>query len=83
MGKDILLPVDIAGIHFKNPFFVASGPTTKSVAQLRRIEEAGWAAASIKMCIRDSVCVSYRPAIDPSAVKEVDARCRILLTAEC
>ena len=61
MGKDILLPVDIAGIHFKNPFFVASGPTTKSVAQLRRIEEAGWAAASIKLTIDPFPYVNRKP----------------------
>ena len=60
MGKDILLPVDIAGIHFKNPFFVASGPTTKSVAQLRRIEDAGWAAASIKLTIDPFPCVNRK-----------------------
>ena len=49
--KDIHIPVTIGGVTFKNPFFVASGPTTKSVKQLKRIEETGWAAASIKLSI--------------------------------
>ena len=47
--KDINIPVTIGGVTFKNPFFVASGPTTKNVKQLIRIEETGWAAASIKL----------------------------------
>ena len=51
MKKEILLPVEVAGIQFKNPFYVASGPTTKSVAQLKRIEQCGWAAASIKLTL--------------------------------
>ena len=49
--KDIQIPVTIGGVTFKNPFFVASGPTTKTVKQLKRIEETGWAAASIKLSI--------------------------------
>ncbi len=73
MGKDILLPVDIAGIHFKNPFFVASGPTTKSVAQLRRIEDAGWAAASIKLTIDPFPYVNRKPRY--AVFKDRDALC--------
>ena len=34
MRKDLYLPVEVGGITFKNPFYVASGPTTKSVKQL-------------------------------------------------
>ena len=51
MKNDLYLPVEVGGITFKNPFYVASGPTTKSVKQLLRIEETGWAAASIKLTI--------------------------------
>ena len=49
MPKDLYLPVTVGGIEFKNPFIVASGPTTKSVKQMVAIEKAGWAAASIKL----------------------------------
>jgi NADPH-dependent glutamate synthase beta subunit-like oxidoreductase len=49
MSKDLYLPVSVGGIAFKNPFIVASGPTTKSVKQMIAIEKAGWAAASIKL----------------------------------
>lgn len=28
---DINIPVTIGGVTFKNPFYVASGPTTKTV----------------------------------------------------
>lgn len=49
MNKKINIPITVGGVKFKNPFYVASGPTTKSVQQLKRIEETGWAAASIKL----------------------------------
>lgn len=51
MSGNYNLPVEIAGVKFRNPFFVASGPTTKSVEQLKKIEECGWGAASIKLTI--------------------------------
>ncbi len=47
--KDILLPVEIAGVKFRNPFYVASGPTTMTIEQLMRIEETGWGGASLKL----------------------------------
>jgi len=59
--KEIILPVEVGGITFKNPFFVASGPTTKSVKQLVRIEETGWAAASIKLTIAPEPYLSRYP----------------------
>ncbi len=61
MGKDLYLPVEVGGIIFKNPFFVASGPTTKSVKQLQRIEETGWAAASIKLTIDPAPYINRVP----------------------
>lgn len=51
MTGNFNLPVEIAGVKFRNPFYVASGPTTKSVEQLKKIEECGWGAASIKLTI--------------------------------
>jgi NADPH-dependent glutamate synthase beta subunit-like oxidoreductase/dihydroorotate dehydrogenase len=61
MSKDLYLPVEVGGITFKNPFYVASGPTTKSVKQLKRIEETGWAAASIKLTIDPAPYINRVP----------------------
>ena len=59
--SDIRIPVNVGGITFKNPFYVASGPTTKSVRQLMRIEETGWAAASIKLSIDPAPYINRKP----------------------
>ena len=55
------IDVTIGGVTFKNPFYVASGPTTKSVRQLVRIEETGWAAASIKLTIDPAPYINRLP----------------------
>ncbi len=59
--RDIRIPVTVGGVTFKNPFYVASGPTTKSVRQLVRIEETGWAAASIKLSIDPAPYINRKP----------------------
>lgn len=59
--KDIHIPVTVGNVTFKNPFYVASGPTTKSVRQLVRIEETGWAAASIKLSIDPAPYINRKP----------------------
>ncbi len=59
--NDLYLPVNIAGVEFKNPFYVASGPTTNSVKQLKRIEETGWAGASIKLTIDPAPYINRVP----------------------
>lgn len=61
MNKDLYLPVEVGGVTFKNPFYVASGPTTHSVKQLKRIEETGWAAASIKLTIDPAPYINRVP----------------------
>jgi NADPH-dependent glutamate synthase beta subunit-like oxidoreductase/dihydroorotate dehydrogenase len=61
MKESLYLPVEVGGITFKNPFYVASGPTTKSVKQLKRIEETGWAAASIKLTIDPAPYINRVP----------------------
>ncbi len=75
--NDIQIPVTIGGVTFKNPFFVASGPTTKSVKQLVRIEETGWAAASIKLSIDPAPYINRKPRY--SLFKDRDA---LAFTAE-
>ena len=59
--KDIQIPVTVGGVTFKNPFYVASGPTTKTVKQLLKIEETGWAAASIKLSIDPAPYINRKP----------------------
>lgn len=61
MSKEIYMPVTIGGVTFKNPFYVSSGPTTKSVKQLKRIEETGWSAASIKLTIDPAPYINRVP----------------------
>lgn len=61
MGKEIHIPVTIGNVTLKNPFYVASGPTTKNVRQLQRIEETGWAAASIKLSIDPAPYINRKP----------------------
>lgn len=45
------IPVTVAGVKFRNPFYVSSGPTTMTVEQLERIDECGWGGASLKLTI--------------------------------
>src|SRR5659263_240542 len=61
MTKNYYLPVKIAGLEFKNPFYVASGPTARTVEQLLRIEKTGWAAASLKLTIDPAPYINRVP----------------------
>lgn len=45
------IPVTVAGVKFRNPFYVSSGPTTMAIEQLERIDECGWGGASLKLTI--------------------------------
>lgn len=75
--EDFRMPVTVGGVTFKNPFYVASGPTTKTVRQLQRIEETGWAAASIKLSIDPAPYINRKPRY--SLFKDRDA---LAFTAE-
>lgn len=59
--KDIELPVEIAGLTFRNPFYVGSGPTTMTLDQLKRIEETGWGGASLKLTIAPTPYINRHP----------------------
>lgn len=61
MSHELILPVKAAGILFKNPFYVASGPTARTVRQLLAIEKAGWAAASLKLAIDPAPYINRAP----------------------
>ena len=59
--NEIRIPITVGGITFKNPFYVASGPTAKTVRQLEAIERAGWSAASIKLSIDPAPYINQEP----------------------
>jgi NADPH-dependent glutamate synthase beta subunit-like oxidoreductase/dihydroorotate dehydrogenase len=58
---DPRLAVTIAGVRFKNPFFLASGPTTHSADQLARGCELGWSGASIKLTFDPPPYINREP----------------------
>jgi dihydroorotate dehydrogenase/NAD-dependent dihydropyrimidine dehydrogenase PreA subunit len=55
------LPVKIGNVELRNPFIVASGPTTKRVEQLELAEKLGWGAASIKQTFNPTPYINYQP----------------------
>lgn len=64
MTKQIVDPrlaVTVAGMTFRNPFFLASGPTTHSADQLERGCEAGWSGASIKLSFDPTPYINREP----------------------
>lgn len=58
---DFAFPVESAGIRFRNPFVVASGPTTMSIDQLKRAAACGWAGASCKLTFDPPPYINRRP----------------------
>lgn len=61
MSKELYLPVKAAGVEFKNPFYVASGPTARTVPQLLAIEKAGWAGACLKLALDPAPYINRYP----------------------
>jgi NADPH-dependent glutamate synthase beta subunit-like oxidoreductase/dihydroorotate dehydrogenase len=59
--EDILMPIDVAGVRFRNPFYVSSGPTSKSVEQLVKAEEWGWGGASLKLTFDPAPYINPEP----------------------
>ncbi|UCH63868.1 MAG: FAD-dependent oxidoreductase [Fidelibacterota bacterium] len=57
----IFQPFSLRDVHFRNPFYVASGPTTRSLKQLMRAEECGWGGASIKLTIGPEPYINREP----------------------
>jgi len=58
---DFDLPVEYAGVKFRNPFYVSSGPTTMTVEQLQRVEQTGWGGASLKLTIDPAPYINRYP----------------------
>ena len=55
------ISVSVAGVKFRNPFYVSSGPTTMTIEQLERIEKCGWGGASLKLTIDPEPYINRRP----------------------
>jgi len=52
------LEIDFAGIHFKNPFLLASAPPTMDARHVKRAAKLGWGGAVLKT-------VTHEPTVDP------------------
>jgi len=59
--NDMVLPVEVGGLTFRNPFYVGSGPTSKAIEHLVKAAEYGWAGASIKLTFDPAPYVSLEP----------------------
>ncbi len=55
------MPVNVAGLKFKNPFIVGSGPTAKWIEQLIEAEEVGWGGMSIKLTMDPDPYINPAP----------------------
>ena len=55
------LPVKVGGLTFRNPFYVGSGPTTKSIDHLVKAAEIRLGGASIKLTFDPEPYVSLEP----------------------
>lgn len=58
--KDTLMPLEVAGLAFRNNFVVGSGPAVKTLDMVKEIERWGWGAASLKLAI-DPTYISKPP----------------------
>ena len=58
---DFDMPVEVAGVRFRNPFFVSSGPTTSMLQQLIKADECGFAGASCKLTFDPPPYINRRP----------------------
>jgi len=51
MADSVDLSVQLGPLTLRNPFIVGSGPTAREVDQVKAAEDAGWAAACLKLTI--------------------------------
>ena len=58
---DFDMPVEVAGVRFRNPFFVSSGPTTFMLQQLIKAAESGFAGASCKLSFDPPPYINRKP----------------------
>lgn len=50
-NTDFDMPVTLAGVRFRNPLYVSSGPTTMTIEQLEAIRDNGFGGASLKLTV--------------------------------
>jgi len=58
---DFDMPVEVAGVRFRNPFFVSSGPTTSLLQQLIKAAECGFSGASVKLTFDPPPYINRKP----------------------
>lgn len=58
--SDYLMPLEVAGLKFRNNFVVGSGPAVRTLDMIEEIERWGWGAASLKLAI-DPTYISRPP----------------------
>jgi len=58
---DFDIPINVAGIKYRNPFYVSSGPTTMTIEQLEMIDRCGWGGAELKLTIDPEPYINRRP----------------------
>ena len=58
--SDYLMPLEVAGLAFRNNFVVGSGPAVKTLDMIKEIERWGWGGASLKLAI-DPTYISKPP----------------------
>ena len=56
-----MMSFEVAGLKFRNPFVVASGPATKHITQLVEAERCGWGGASLKLAIEPAPYINLNP----------------------
>lgn len=58
--SEYLMPLEVAGLKYRNNFVVGSGPATKTLDMIKDIERWGWGGASLKLAI-DPTYISKPP----------------------
>jgi dihydroorotate dehydrogenase/Pyruvate/2-oxoacid:ferredoxin oxidoreductase delta subunit len=61
MTDETDISVRLGSLTLRNPFIVGSGPTTRSLEKIKEAEDAGWAAASLKLTIDPEPYLSLPP----------------------
>lgn len=61
MTDSVDLSVQLGPVTLRNPFLVGSGPTVKTLDQIRRAQDSGWAGASVKLAIEPRPYISLPP----------------------
>ncbi len=57
----VFQPVDFGKVTFRNPLYIASGPTTRNIKQVKRAEECGWGGVSLKLSISPEPYINREP----------------------